>query len=72
MNNALYLFLDKFVVKYIDDILIYSKNLEEYTEYIYKVLEKLYKHQLYMKISKCEFSLNELKFLGHIVSKNSI
>src|SRR4030081_2637554 len=72
MNDVLRPFLDKFVIVYIDDILIYSKSLDEHAEHIRQVLHKLREHRLYAKMSKCEFGLSELEFLGHIVSKNGI
>ena len=55
MNKVLMEFLDKFVVVFIDDILVYSKNEEEHKEHLRLVLEKLREHQLYAKFSKCEF-----------------
>ena len=55
MNKVFMEFLDKFVVVFIDDILVYSKNVEEHKEHLRLVLEKLREHQLYAKFSKCEF-----------------
>ena len=55
MNKVFMAFLDKFVVVFIDDILVYSKNEEEHKEHLLLVLEKLREHQLYAKFSKCEF-----------------
>jgi hypothetical protein len=65
-------YLDKFVVVYIDDILIYSKTEEGHAEHLHLALMKLREHQLYAKFSKCEFWLNELIFLGHVLSANGI
>ena len=65
-------YLDKFVVVYLDDILIYSKNEEEHAEHLRLVLEKLREHQLYAKFSKCEFWLPEVTYLGHVISKDGI
>ena len=56
----------------IDDILMYSKDRENHNIYLRLVLETLRKEQLYVKLSKCEFWLNEVSFLGHIVSKKGI
>jgi hypothetical protein len=55
MNNVLKKFLDKFVLVFIDDILIYSKNREEHEEHLRRVLQVLREHQLYAKYSKCDF-----------------
>ena len=71
MNSVFMLELDKFVVVFIDDILIYSKN-EEHEEHLRIVLQCLRDHQLYAKFSKCEFCLNTVKFLGHTISSESI
>jgi hypothetical protein len=59
--------LDKFVVVFIDDILIYSKNEEEHAKHLWIVLTRLREHQLYAKFSKCVFWLEEIQFLGHIL-----
>ena len=68
MNKVFMEFLDKFVVVFIDDILIFSKDEEEHEEHLRLVLEKLKEHQLYAKFSKCEFWLKEVGFLGHVIS----
>ena len=68
MNKVFMEFLDKFVVVFIDDILVYSKNEEEHKEHLCLVLEKLREHQLYAKFSKCEFWLKEVGFLEHVIS----
>ncbi|KAK1660558.1 hypothetical protein QYE76_048717 [Lolium multiflorum] len=65
-------FLDKFVVVFIDDILIYSKSEEEHEQHLEVVLDTLREHQLYAKFSKCEFWLKEVGFLGHILSAGGI
>jgi ribonuclease HI len=59
--------LDKFVVVFIDDILIYSKNEEEHTKHLQIVLTRIREHQLYAKFSKCAFWLEEIQFLGHVL-----
>ncbi|GKE10511.1 putative reverse transcriptase domain-containing protein, partial [Tanacetum coccineum] len=61
-------YLDKFVIVFIDDILIYSKTREENVEHLRLVLEQLKKEKLYAKISKCEFWLREVQFLGHVIN----
>ena len=68
MNSIFHEYLDKFVIIYIDDILVYSKTEEEHAEHLQLVLTKLRDHRLYAKFSKCEFWLKELIFLGHVVS----
>ena len=72
MNKVLMEFLDKFVVVFIDDILVYSKDEEEHKEHLRLVLEKLREHQLYAKFGKCEFWLKEVGFLGHVISGEGI
>jgi hypothetical protein len=68
MNKIFMDYLDKFVVVFIDDILIYSKNEEEHEEHLRLVLQKLRDHELYAKFSKCELWLKEVSFLGHIIT----
>ncbi|WVZ81069.1 hypothetical protein U9M48_028493 [Paspalum notatum var. saurae] len=72
MNKVFMEYLDKFVVVFIGDILIYSKTEEEHEEHLRLVLQKLREHKLYAKLSKCEFWLDQVPFLGHIVSKGGI
>ena len=67
MNSIFHEYLDKFVIIYIDDILVYSKTEEEHAEHLRLVLTKLRDHRLYAKFSKSEFWLKELIFLGHVV-----
>ena len=64
--------MDKFVVVFIDEILVYSKDRENQDTHLLVVLETVRKEKLYAKLSKCEFWLNEVSFLGHIVSKEGI
>ena len=72
MNKVFMEFLDKFVVVFIDDILVLSKNKQEHEVHLRLVMEKLREHQLYAKFSKCEFWLDEVAFLGHVVSGNGV
>jgi hypothetical protein len=64
--------LDKFVVVFIDDILIFSKTEEEHKKHLRLVLEKLRSNQLYSKFSNCEFWLTEVAFLGHVISARGV
>jgi hypothetical protein len=72
MNKVFMEYLDKFVVVSINDILIYSRSEEEHEEHLCLVLQKLRDHRLYVKLSKCEFWLKQVAFLGHIISKGGI
>jgi hypothetical protein len=69
MNKVFMEYLDKFVVVLIDDILVYSRSEEEDEEHLRLVLQKLRDHKLYVKLSKCEFWLKQVAFLGHVISK---
>jgi hypothetical protein len=72
MNSIFMPELDKFVVVFIDDILIYSKNVEEHARHLRIVLTRFREHQLYAKFSKCAFWLEEIQFLGHVLSGKGI
>ena len=72
MNRVFKPYLDSFVVVFIDDILIYSSSREEYEQHLRIVLQTLKNNQLYAKFSKCEFWLDSVTFLGHIVSAEGI
>ena len=71
-DNVLNKFLYKFVLVFIDDILIYSKNREEHEEHIRLVLQVLRKHQLYAKFNKCEFLHKQIHYLGHFLSEEGV
>jgi len=72
MNSVFMPELDKFIVVFIDDILIYSKNETDHEQHLRVVLQHLRDHQLYAKFSKCEFWLTSVKFLGHTISSDGI
>jgi hypothetical protein len=72
MNIVFIDYLNKFVVVFIDDILIYSQTKEEHADHLKMVLQRLREHQLYAKLSKCEFWIDEVLFLGHIIKKDGL
>jgi len=72
MNRIFRPFLDKFFVVFIDDILIYSRTHEEHVEHLRLVLGILREKQLYAKLSKCEFWMDEVQFLGHVICEQGI
>jgi hypothetical protein len=72
MKNVLSKFVDKFVLVFLDDILIYSKNREEHEEHLSLVLQVLREHQLYAKFSKCDFFQKQIHYLGHVISEEGV
>ncbi|XP_021759127.1 uncharacterized protein LOC110724036 [Chenopodium quinoa] len=72
MNRVFHEYLDKFVVVFIDDILVSLKNEEEHAEHLRTTLETLRKNKLYAKFSKCEFWLEKVAFSGHYISKEGV
>jgi hypothetical protein len=72
INKVFMEYLDKFVVAFIDDILIFSRMEEEHEVHLRLVLEKLRAHQLYTMFSKCEFWIMEVTFLGHVISARGV
>ncbi|KAE8668680.1 Detected protein of unknown function [Hibiscus syriacus] len=72
MNRIFQPYLDQFVVVFIDDILVYSKSKEEHSSHLKRVLQILREKKLYAKLSKCEFWLKEVTFLGHVISAEGI
>ncbi|KAJ9539429.1 hypothetical protein OSB04_032162 [Centaurea solstitialis] len=72
MNRVCRPMLDRSVIVFIDDILIYSKSKEDHVEHLREVLETLRREQLYAKFSKCDFWLQEVQFLGHLVNQEGI
>ena len=72
MNKIFRPYLGKFVLIYVDDIMVMSRSLEEHEDHLAKVLQVLKDNELYVKLSKCDFQKQELKFLGHIVSGDGV
>jgi hypothetical protein len=72
LNSVFMLELDKFVVVFIDDILVYSKNEEEHEQHFQVILQWFRDHQLYAKFSKCAIWLKEVPFLGHVIPVEGI
>ena len=72
MNKVFMEELDKFIVVFIDDILIYSRSAEEHEQHLRVILNKLRAHELYTKFSKCKFWLQEVTFLGHIITTERV
>jgi len=72
MNRAFKPFLDQFVIVFVDDILIYSPDVKQHEEHLRTVLEILRRERLFAKFSKCDFWLEQVAFLGHVVSKDGI
>ena len=72
MNRVCKPYLDKFVILFIDDILIYSRNEEEHAKHLRIILELLKTEKLYAKFSKCEFWISVVQFLGHMIDKQGL
>ncbi|GJY94025.1 putative reverse transcriptase domain-containing protein [Tanacetum coccineum] len=72
MNRMCKPYLDKFMIVFIDDILIYSRNKEEHANHLRIILELLRKEKLYAKFSKCEFWINIVQFLGHLIDSQGL
>src|ERR1700680_3323647 len=65
-------YLDKFIIVYLDDIVVYSKSVDEHLHHLELVFNRLREHKLYAKLEKCSFMQNQIKFLGHLVSADGI
>jgi hypothetical protein len=72
MNGVFRDYLDKFVIVFLDDILVYSKSEEEHDQHLRMVLQVLREHQLYAKLRKCSFYQRQIHYLGHIISEEGI
>ena len=72
MNQVFHPYLDRFVIVFIDDILVYSGSPEENLEHLRIVLQTLRERQLYAKLSQCQFWLDRVAFLGHVISAEGV
>jgi hypothetical protein len=72
INHVLRAYIDDFVIVYLDDILIFSKTLEEHEEHVHKVLQTLQDANLLVELEKCSFHVQEVKFLGHLISPGQV
>ena len=72
MNNIFRKYIDKFVLVFIDDILVYSKSKEEHQEQLRTVLQVLWEHHIYTKFCKCDFYKPQIQYLGHIIFEEGI
>nr|GEV07200.1 reverse transcriptase domain-containing protein [Tanacetum cinerariifolium] len=72
MNRVCKPYLDKFIIVFIDDILVYSKDVEKHEKHLKIILELLKKERLYAKFSKCEFWLDSIQFLGHVIDRSGV
>jgi hypothetical protein len=72
MNNVFMDYMDKFVVVFIDDILIYTQSEEEHVKHLKMVLQRMQEHHLYAKLSKCQFWIHEVLFFGHIINRDEL
>jgi len=72
MNNVLHKYLDRFMLVFIDEILVYSRNEEEHKEHMKLVLQTLREHQIYAKLRKYEFYKDKIQYLGHVNSKEGL
>ena len=72
MNRVFCPYLDNFVIVFIDDILVYSSSPKEHAEHLWTVLQILHERQLYAKFSNCQFWLDKVDFLGHVISVEGV
>ena len=72
MDEVFQDYLDKFMIVYLDDIVVYSKNVDEHLHHLQLIFNRLREHKLYAKLEKCQFMQKQIKFLGHLVSADGI
>lgn len=72
INNIFHPYLDEFILAFLDDIFVYSKNDDEHEVHLRKTLQLLREHKLYAKMSKCSFAKDKITYLGRVISKDGI
>src|SRR3984893_2119853 len=72
MDEVFQEYMDKFIIVYLDDIVVYSKDTQDHLHHLQLVFNRLQDHKLYAKLEKCQFMQQEIKFLGHVISANGI
>ena len=72
MNLVMHGFIDKFVLVYLDDVLVYSDNEDEHEAHLLQVFDRLREHKLQSKLKKCEFGKSHMKYLGHVVGSGKL
>jgi hypothetical protein len=72
MNNIFKPFFRRFVLVFFDDILVYSKTMEDHLLHLQSLLNVLIQHELFAKLSKCRFAVPEIKYLGHLISAQGV
>lgn len=72
MNQIFTKYVRRFVIIFLDDILVFSETLEEHEEHLHAVFELLRQHQLYAKVSKCSFATKSIDYLGHVISRDGV
>ena len=72
MDEVFHDYLDKFLIVYLDDIVVYRRNLQEHLHHLEIIFQRLRQHKLYAKLEKCQFMQKQIKFLGHLVSAEGV
>jgi hypothetical protein len=72
INKVFMEYLNKFIIVFIDGIMVYPKKEEEHEEHLCLILQKLQDHRLYAKLSKCKFWMKQVTFLSHLISEDGM